>query len=100
MMTDTLELRHLTEWLPQEPYRFRVYWSLKEKWFKNGNRPYLLLLGEMEDFIKEFNIDGKEYIEFYGQYKNWNQSANTGFSFAKQEDAMWFWLRFNGAENK
>jgi hypothetical protein len=54
----------------------------------------------MEDFIKDANIDGKENRQFFGQYKNWNQSERTGFSFAREQDACMFWMRFNGAENK
>jgi hypothetical protein len=100
MTTEFLELRHLVEWNPMDPYPFRVYWVLPGKWRKYDNYPHLLLLTEMEDFIKDANIDGKENRQFFGQYKNWNQSERTGFSFAKEQDACMFWMRFNGAENK
>jgi hypothetical protein len=95
-----LVLRHLREWLPQDPFPYRVYWKKQGERFPYDNHPHVLLLNTMEVFIKDQEWQLQHYWENQSNvYKNWETSFHTGFRFKREENAMLFWLRFNGDDN-
>jgi hypothetical protein len=97
-----LVLRHLKEWHPNNPYPYRVYWAKIGERFPYNNKPHSLFLNEMENFIKDQEWLLMPYWEprLNTQNKNWSTSFHTGFRFKREEDAMLFWLRFNGDLNE